>query len=106
MGGGRRLATRVALVFLGLAVGLLAAELALQIGSFFVGLRGPAEWSAAGRPLRLLFLGDSNTYGIYVDPSEAYPRVLEKEWNRQPAATPVEVLNLGFPGTNSSKGLL
>lgn len=98
------LATSVGLVLLGLVGGLVLAEAALQIGSLFVGPRGnAAAWREDGHRLRLLFLGDSNTYGIAVEPSEAYPRVLEAEWRPPPGEAGLEVVNLGFPGTNSTK---
>lgn len=96
--------SRVGLLLAGIAGGLVLAEAALQLGSLFAGRAGvDLAWRAEGRPLRLLFLGDSNTYGVFVDPAQAYPRVLESEWNRRAAGSAVEVLNLGFPGTNSTK---
>lgn len=99
----RRPVAHLALIAAGLLLGLVALEIALQVGSLFVRGRGEAGWTESERPLRLLFLGDSNTYGIYVDPSEAYPRVLEARWNGRAGAAKIEALNLGFPGTNSSK---
>ena len=50
----------------------------------------------------MLALGDSNTYGLWVEPAESYPAVFERRWNADPARRPIEVLNLGFPGTNAS----
>lgn len=97
-------ASRLGLLLLGLLGGLIVGEVALQIGSLFAG-RGNvgSTWHTEGRALRLLFLGDSNTYGVFVDPPQAYPRILESEWNRAAASVALEVLNLGFPGTNSTK---
>ena len=52
---------------------------------------------------RVLFLGDSNTYGLYVEHSQAYPAVFERAWNERYADRPIEVVNLAYPGTNSSR---
>src|SRR5262249_49751859 len=52
---------------------------------------------------RIVTIGDSNTYGVWLtDRSQAYPSVLEELWNATPGAPPLEVINLGYPGTNSS----
>jgi lysophospholipase L1-like esterase len=40
---------------------------------------------------------------LYVDKSQAYPKVLETLWNAESKHQQIEVMNLGFPGTNSSK---
>lgn len=50
---------------------------------------------------RILAVGDSNTYGLYLEAADSWPMQLEKQWNGVQASTPVEVLNLGYPGTNS-----
>lgn len=102
---GRALLAGLALAALGVLAALLIAEVALRLGSRLVPQRTAAAWRDEGRPIRLLFLGDSNTFGVYVDPGEAFPRQLEVEWNRAAAAADaaVEVLNLGFPGTNSTR---
>ena len=95
---------RLALVVLGVVLALLLLEAALQIGAFCVelaGHHGNAGWTT--RNVRVLCLGDSNTYGIWLDGSEAYPAVLQKLWNDSHPARPIEVLNLGVPGNNSSR---
>jgi len=52
----------------------------------------------------VLCLGDSNTYGLYLrDRAQAYPQQFEHLWNAQADGHPIEVLNLGYPGTNSSR---
>jgi lysophospholipase L1-like esterase len=56
----------------------------------------------------VLALGDSNTYGVGLDENQAYPAQLEAIWNSELAvdsdAPPrIEVMNLGYPGTNSSR---
>lgn len=101
----RTTAGRLALVVGGLLLALIAIEAILQVGALAVRLTGrelPGTW-ATGRP-RLLCLGDSNTYGIYVAPGESYPRQLERLLAAaNPRVPPYEILNLGFPGNNSSK---
>lgn len=55
--------------------------------------------------VRILALGDSNTYGLWVGKEAAYPKVFERLWNQLGRTPQVEVLNLGYPGTNSSQVL-
>jgi len=100
----RVILSRILLVLLGLCLALVVMEGVLRIGAGFVG-RGLAEHTSWLGKWRMLCLGDSNTYGLYVDKSQAYPQVFEALWNANPAAAvgPVQVLNLGFPSTNSSK---
>ena len=98
----RAVLTRAILVLLGLSLSLLVLEVALRIGAVFAG-RGTAEQSVLPGKWRMLTLGDSNTYGIYVDKAQAYPKVFETLWNANPDHQQVEVFNMGFPGTNSSK---
>lgn len=53
---------------------------------------------------RVLCLGDSSTYGLYLaDRADAYPQQLEKLWNARGMLPQIEVLNAGYPGTNSSR---
>ena len=47
-------------------------------------------------------MGDSNTYGLYLDKKDAYPKQLETIWNATHKNNPIEVINLGYPGSNSS----
>lgn len=53
--------------------------------------------------LRVIALGDSNTYGLYLTADQAYPAQLEKIWNASHQNPKIEIINLGFPGTNSSR---
>jgi lysophospholipase L1-like esterase len=85
---------RAALVVFGLILGFAALEGLLQLGALAVRARGGAA--------RLVALGDSNTYGLYVGKENAYPRLLETGWNGQENGRRLEVLNLGYPGNNSS----
>jgi hypothetical protein len=48
-------------------------------------------------------VGDSNVYGVWMRRDQAWPSQLERIWNAAFPERPVEVLNLGFPGLNSSK---
>src|SRR5437016_3716125 len=95
---------RLALVAAGTLAGLVLLELALQLGALYntrTGRRDPTTLIAGRR--RILTLGDSNTYGLYVPPQAAYPRVLERLWNAHRPDDPIEVLNFAFPGMNSSR---
>jgi lysophospholipase L1-like esterase len=100
----RSIVNRLLLVLFGLCLALLVIEAALRVGATLVD-RVPIASSSWLAKWRLLSLGDSNTYGIYVDKSQAYPKVFEDMWNQTVRAKPgsVEVLNLGFPSTNSSQ---
>lgn len=101
----REAAARVALVLFGLAVGLVALEVALQVAARVV-VPGAERRAASGwltQRARVVAIGDSNTYGLYVRADQAYPKVFERLWNRARPGRPVEVLNLGFPGMNSSR---
>jgi len=96
---------RLALVPLGILLGLLMLEGGLQIGAFFMkrSKQGelPVAWVTGN--LRVLCLGDSNTYGLWLPREDAYPQQLEALWNERVASPKLEVVNLGFPGTNSSR---
>lgn len=98
------LGTRLALIPFGVVLGLCVLETGLQAGAFCVHLTGqrlPATWLSEGR--RILCLGDSNTYGLYLaDRAQAYPQQLERLWNESVPTPRIEVLNLGYPGINSS----
>jgi lysophospholipase L1-like esterase len=50
----------------------------------------------------VLCVGDSNTFGLDVDPEDTYPAQLERIWNERVDRPPIEVVNLGAPGMNSS----
>jgi lysophospholipase L1-like esterase len=85
---------------------VLVAEAGLQIAAFFVQRATRAEMPVAWVTgnLRVLCLGDSNTYGVWLDErGQAYPQQLETVWNERIESPKLEVLNLGVPGTNSSR---
>jgi lysophospholipase L1-like esterase len=93
----------VALVALGLGLAIGLVEGVLQLGALakrLTGRESDAAWLTTRR--RIVALGDSNTYGVMVERGEAYPRVFERLWNVG-EHRPLEVLNLGYPGTNSSQ---
>jgi lysophospholipase L1-like esterase len=97
---------RIVLLVVGTLVGFGALEAGLQLVALtrhLLSPETPLTWSARGT--RVLTVGDSNTYAILVEPDEAYPRVLEKQWNETLPDTPIQVINLGFPGTNSGRAL-
>jgi len=100
----RGVLSRVGVVAVGLVAGLLLAEAALQLGAVYVRVSGREQRTTwrTDRP-RVVCIGDSNTYGLLEARENAYPAVLERLWNAATPARPVEVLNLGFPGLNSSK---
>lgn len=86
---------------------VLACELLLQLGSLWVHGQSrlvPEQWRLATRT-RVLALGDSNTYGLYLKAQESWPAQLERSWNMAHPQAPIEVLNLGYPATNSFRVL-
>lgn len=100
------LRSRFTLVVCGTLAGLLLLEGVLQIAALIASStrpRIPRTWLSGGQ--RMLCLGDSNTFGLLLEkPAEqAYPRQFETLWNAREGAQPIEVLNLGVPGMNSSK---
>ena len=87
---------------------LILLEAALQGIALIVrdhGHNQSQSWSSNN--LRVLALGDSNTYGVFLEQEQSYPAQLEKIWNSQRGedVPPIEVINLGYPGTNSSRVL-
>lgn len=91
---------------LGIAlVTLVLLEALLQLGAVLVRLGGrdaAGEREASGA-VRLLALGDSNTYGLYLEPEQAYPAVLERIWAGQEVTRGIVAVNIGHPGNNSSQ---
>ncbi len=86
----------------GLLAAVLLLEGALQLAALVAKdqvRQVQARWLTSHT--RILAMGDSNTYGFYLEAGEAWPAQLERQWNSVHADSPVEVLNLGYPGTNS-----
>jgi len=101
----RKAASRILLVSFGLLLSAVAIEAILQIGALYIRSQETRSdsWLHSGA-LRVLALGDSNTYGLHLDDrSEAYPAVLERIWRKRFPDRLIEVINAGVPGTNSSK---
>ncbi|HEY8155862.1 MAG TPA: GDSL-type esterase/lipase family protein [Myxococcota bacterium] len=104
----RRLArewlSRIGLIGFGLALSLALLEAALQLGAAVVRLTHESR-GAAGDPdrFRIVCVGDSNTYGLYLARRESYPAQLERELAALRPDQPVEVVNLGAPGLSSSR---
>jgi lysophospholipase L1-like esterase len=94
---------RSALALAGILAGLLLMEGLLQAASLLVG--GSRGVDPATGHLRVLCLGDSNTYGISVERDEAWPARLQQMWISRGVEPAIEVINLGYPGTNSSQVL-
>lgn len=101
---------RIASLLLVLAITLLLLEAALQLGALVLRHSGRATTEASGSAwpgpgLRILALGDSNTYGLYFPAEQSWPSRLQVHWNEAHAGQPVAVLNLAYPGTNSFRVL-
>jgi lysophospholipase L1-like esterase len=100
---GREALVRVGLVLLGLVLAVLVLEATLQLAAAVVHLTTRAtagRWPASMR--RVVCVGDSNVYGLFVGQDHAFPRVLESVWNASATHQPITVLNLGYPGTTTS----
>jgi lysophospholipase L1-like esterase len=99
----RRFVGSVALIIVGVMLGLAVLEGGLQIGALWLRASGQklrTTWSTTSH--RILFVGDSNTYGLYLDDRTlAFPDRLAAIWNEDSDLPPVEAINLGYPGTNS-----
>src|SRR5206468_10005049 len=74
----KTLAGRLALLTLGIVLALAVVEAALRTLALVPRSRVTA-FGERGRTL--LFVGDSNTYGLYVDARESYPAQVERLWN-------------------------
>lgn len=71
-------------------------ELRHRISINALGYRGPDILPGSGRR-RVLCLGDSFTYGSYVDDEQTLPAQLERQWRARGHA--VDVINAGLGGT-------
>jgi lysophospholipase L1-like esterase len=96
----RRLATAAAILLLG----LLVAEGVLRVAAFaapsLLARRGDR---GGGESFRILCLGDSHTYGLGVERSEAWPARLQELLDAAGGPRRFEVTNLGIPGSNSAQ---
>jgi len=80
-------------------VTLLLLELVLQCASYFFE-RPLTELGSATRHPRVLCLGDSHTYGLFLERQQAWPAMLEESLHKRGIVN-AEVINLAYPGTNS-----
>jgi len=96
--------SRIGLIGFGLVVTIVGLEVALQLGAAVVQITHESRGAAKDpERFRILCLGDSNTYGLYLERHESYPAQLERELAALRPTQPVEVVNLGAPGLNSSR---
>jgi lysophospholipase L1-like esterase len=94
---------RAALILLGLVLALAVLEAGLQASSWLLRStteRPEASWSADS--VRVLCLGDSNTFGLWIERDQAYPQQLEVLWNQSMSPPTLDAVNFGYPGTSSS----
>jgi hypothetical protein len=99
------MAKRLLTVSLSVLVGLLVVEAGLQTAAFVVPRvagRGSVS-TASNEKFRILTVGDSNTYGIGMPRSRAYPAQLEQLLDASADSDRFEVVNMGVPGSNSSQ---
>lgn len=93
----------LALVGFAVVVSVVGLELTLQGAALVVGATGrdPVTGWISGNT-RVLAVGDSSTYGLFLPPEESWPAQFEGLWNAEVESPKIEVINLGYPGTNSS----
>jgi len=68
------------------------------------GFRGPEIKPDTGQT-RIVTYGASETFGIYEDPDQEYPRILERDLNLRAAPQKFEVINAGMPGMRVGSGI-
>jgi lysophospholipase L1-like esterase len=95
---------RLLALLLGIVASVVLLEgglraLALVADHFFT--RSDGRGDEGG--FRILCLGDSHTYGLGVAPEESYPARLEALLGASDDSRPIQVINLGVPGTNSGQ---
>jgi lysophospholipase L1-like esterase len=95
---------RIGAAALALTFGVLLLEGLLQVAALVLSEERVRAWGVGeAGSRRVLTIGDSNTYGLYVDDGESYPSQLETLWNARAPSEPLSVANAGFPGNNSSQ---
>ena len=68
------------------------------------GYRGPEVRPDDGQ-IRVITYGASETFGIYEDPDQEYPRVLERDLNAADGGFGFEVVNSALPGMRVGSGI-
>jgi lysophospholipase L1-like esterase len=81
---------------------LVLLEFVLQVGGWIISRPGLEQAIHTGKHIKILCLGDSHTYGLFLNRDQAWPSVLEKQLRVQ-GFPDVEVVNLAYPGTNSHR---
>ena len=81
-------------------ISIVLLECLLQLASFVISRPYMQSVMQTSKSIRILCLGDSHTYGLFLDREQAWPAVLENKLKASGWAE-VEVINLAYPGTNS-----
>jgi lysophospholipase L1-like esterase len=98
---------KIVLLVASLLVAVVLVEVCLQFAAMLLQASGrDPEGAWLTSDVRVLALGDSNTFGLYLEAHETYPSQLEARWNESVHAPKIEVVNLGYPSTNSSRLLV
>jgi lysophospholipase L1-like esterase len=102
----RTVLQRAALVAFGLLIGLGLLEGALRLAARFLPARFERETATARRAAEpgeivVLCVGDSHTFGLGVEPEEAYPAQVEQTLRRH--GIRARAINAGAPGRNSTQ---
>jgi hypothetical protein len=96
--------TRISkIVVFNIVASVLLLELALQAVAFINSKNARDEIFESESAIRVLTMGDSNTFGLFVEDFEAWPKQLEESWNEKYEDQKLEVVNLGFTGTTSTR---
>jgi len=91
-------------LLLALVSGVLALELALQLGALLAPtLLSRSAGGGAGGELTILCVGDSHTFGVAVPKRAAYPSQLQARLDESLSQREVRVLNFGVPGFNAAQ---
>ncbi|TAJ22145.1 MAG: hypothetical protein EPO68_03655 [Planctomycetota bacterium] len=88
---------RLVRILLAVVLGLAVSELALRAAGSALLSAGGQRAADGGSAERFLCLGDSNTYGLYLEGPDSYPAKLDALIRAHAGAT-ATVINLGVPG--------
>ncbi|MBI3819063.1 MAG: SGNH/GDSL hydrolase family protein [Planctomycetes bacterium] len=92
--------SRIACIAGGFVAGILIIELAFRGAGLLAAGRLSADYRVAdARPI-VVFCGDSNIFGVYVEPAETLPAAVERLSQKRGGAG-VRCLNFGVPGSAS-----
>jgi lysophospholipase L1-like esterase len=96
----RSILKRLVLFCLGTVITLLAIEGVLQVLALLQTNRSGAV--SEGDQVRILCVGDSHTFGVYLPAEQSYPQQLERLLNAGLASPRYRVINEGLPGRNTA----